>query len=200
MSDYTLYGGARSRAMRVLWLLEELGADYEVVTAAPRSDQVRALNPTGKVPVLVAEGVAIPDSVAIMTYLSDKHGAFTAAPGTIDRALQDAFVQQVNDEIDGVLWAAARHSFILPDEHRVEAVKPSLRWEFARNQGAVSARMDADGPFVAGAEMSIADILLSHCIGWATNAKFDVTDERLLAHNAMMRERPAFKRALAAGS
>jgi glutathione S-transferase len=148
----------------------------------------------------VTEGVAIPDSVAIMTYLSDRHGALTAAPGTIARAFQDAFVQQVNDEIDALLWTAARHSFILPEDQRVEAIKPSLRWEFARNQGAVSTRMNAEGPFVAGAEMSIADILLSHCIGWAVNAKFDVTDERLLAHNAMMRDRPAFKRALAAGS
>jgi len=200
MSDYTLYGGARSRAMRVLWLLEELGADYEVVAAPPRSDEVRAINPTGKVPVLVTEGVAIPDSVAIMTYLSDKHAAFTAAPGTIARAFQDAFVQQVNDEIDGLLWTAARHSFILPEDRRVEAIKDSLRWEFARNQGAVSARMDPDGPFVAGAQMSIADILLAHCIGWAGNARFEVTDPRRVAHNAMMRERPAFKRALAAGS
>lgn len=200
MSDYTLYGGARSRAMRVLWLLEELGADYTVVAAPPRSPEVMAVNPTGKVPVLVAEGVAISDSVAIMTYLSDRHGAFTAAPGTIARARQDAFVQAVNDEIDGVLWTAARHSFILPEEQRVEGVKDSLRWEFARNQGAVSARMDDTGPFVAGAEMSIADILLAHCMGWAGNAKFEVTDARLLAHNAMMRDRPAFKRALAAGS
>ncbi len=200
MTDYTLFGNVRSRAMRVLWLLEELGADYELVAASPQSDAVRAINPTGKVPVLVVDGVAIPDSVAIMTFLTDKHGALTAAPGTVARALQDAFVQQVNDEIDGLLWTAARHSFILPEAHRVEAVKPSLRWEFARNQSAVSARMSAEGPFVAGAEMSMADILLSHCMGWAVNAKFEVTDARLLAHNAMMRDRPAFKRALAAGS
>lgn len=200
MNDYVVFGGARSRAMRVLWMLEELGLEYSVVAASPRSDEVRALNPTGKIPVLVADGVAIPDSVAIMTYLADKHGALTAVAGTVERALQDAFVQAVNDEIDAVLWAAARHSFILPEEHRVAGVKESLRWEFARNQDATAARMHTGGPFVRGAEMTIADILLAHCVGWAGSANFEVTNERLLAHNAMMRERPAFKRALAAGS
>lgn len=200
MSEYTVIGGARSRAMRVLWMLEELGLDYKVVNAMPGSNEVRAINPTGKVPALVEDGVVIPDSVAIMTYLADKHGALTALAGTLQRAQQDAFVQAVNDEIDGVLWAAARHTFILPEEHRVAGVKESLRWEFGRNQDSIATRMNADGPFVMGTEMSLADILLAHCMGWAGAAKFEVTNERLVAHNAMMRDRPAFKRALAAGS
>lgn len=200
MTEYVVIGGARSRAMRVLWVLEELGLAYTVVNAMPGSDEVRAYNPTGKVPALVEDGVVIPDSVAIMTYLADKHVALTAPAGTMARAQQDAFVQAVNDEIDGVLWAAARHTFILPEEHRVAGVKESLRWEFGRNQDAIAKRMDADGPYVMGAEMCLADILLSHCMGWAGAAKFEVTNERLVAHNAMMRARPAFKRALAAGS
>lgn len=200
MTDYVVFGGARSRAMRVLWMLEELGLQYSVVAATPRSEEVRALNPTGKIPVLVEDGVAIPDSVAIMTYLADKHGRLTAKAGTIARAQQDAFVQAVNDEIDGVLWAAARHTFILPEEQRVAGVKESLRWEFSRNQHAIADRMSADGPFVMGTEMSLADILLAHCIGWADSAKFEVTNERLVTHNAMMRDRPAFKKALAVGS
>lgn len=200
MSEYVVIGGARSRAMRVLWTLEELGLEYTVVNAAPRSAEVLAYNPSGKVPALVEDGVVISDSVAIMTYLADKNGALTAKAGTIARAQQDAFVQAVNDEIDGVLWAAARHTFILPEEQRVAGVKDSLRWEFGRNQDAIADRMDADGPFVRGAQMSVADILLAHCMGWAGSAKFEVTNERLLAHNAMMRDRPAFKRALAAGT
>lgn len=200
MTDYVVFGGARSRAMRVLWMLEELGLAYSVVAAMPRSEEVRALNPTGKIPVLVEDGVAIPDSVAIMTYLADKHGALTAQAGTIARAQQDAFVQAVNDEIDGVLWAAARHTFILPEEQRVAGVKDSLRWEFARNQDAIADRMNTDGPFVMGDQICVADILLAHCMGWAESAKFEVTNERLVAHNAMMRDRPAFKRALTAGT
>jgi glutathione S-transferase len=193
---YKIYGSVRSRAMRVLWTLEELGVDYAFMEAAPRSDIARALNPSGKVPFMVVGDAMIPDSVAIMTFLADKHAMLTAPAGTVARALQDSFIQQVNDEIDSLLWAAARHTFILPEDKRVPAVKDSLKWEFSRTQNAVADRMDPDGPFVAGADMSIADILLSHCIGWAANAKFDVTNDRLIAHNEMMRARPAFKEAL----
>ena len=39
------------------------------------------------------------------------------------RAKQDALLHRVNDEIDAVLWTAARHSFILPEAERVPAVK-----------------------------------------------------------------------------
>ncbi|MEJ6391093.1 glutathione S-transferase family protein [Gymnodinialimonas ulvae] len=197
---YQVYGSVRSRAMRVLWTLEELGVDYDFIEAAPRSPEAKAVNPTGKVPFMVADGQMIPDSVAIMTFLADKHGQLTAPAGTLARATQDAFTHQVNDEIDGILWAAARHSFILPEEHRVAALKDSLKWEFARNQDAVAARMNPDGPFVAGDHITIADILLSHCMGWAANAKFDVTNPRLIAHNDMMRARPAFERALKQGA
>jgi glutathione S-transferase len=200
MTKYVLFGSVRSRAMRVMWMLEELGVEYELVGAMPRSDEVRAMNPSGKIPVLVEDGVAIADSVAIITYLADKHGTLTAPAGTLARAQQDAFTCAVNDELDAVLWAAARHTFILPEEHRVPALKDSLRWEFAKNQDGIAAKMSEDGPYVLGAEVSIADILLSHCVGWAGSAKFDVTNARLIEHNAMMRDRPAFKRALAAGS
>jgi glutathione S-transferase len=197
---YKIYGSVRSRAMRVLWTLEELGVNYDFIEAAPRSPEAKAVNPSGKVPFMVAEGVMIPDSVAIMAYLADKHGRLTAPAGTIARATQDAFIQQVNDEIDAILWTAARHSFILPEEHRVDGIKDSLKWEFARNQTSVADRMSPDGPFVAGEQMTIADILLSHCMGWAANAKFDVTNPRLIAHNEMMRARPAFEAALKQGA
>ena len=44
---YKVIGAVRSRTMRVLWMLEEIGAPYEHVAAAPRSDEVTRFNPTG---------------------------------------------------------------------------------------------------------------------------------------------------------
>ena len=60
--------------MRVLWALEELGLEYIHHSAAPRSEQVRALNPLGKIPILVDGDAVLTDSTAILTYLADKHG------------------------------------------------------------------------------------------------------------------------------
>ena len=50
---YTVVGAVKSRAFRVMWMLEELGEDYTVIPAGPRSDEAKKYNPLGKVPALV---------------------------------------------------------------------------------------------------------------------------------------------------
>jgi len=196
--SYKVIGGVKSRALRVLWTLEELGAEYEHVPAMPRSDDVTKFSPAGKIPVLIVDHVPITDSVAIMTYLADRHSALTFAPGTIERARQDSLTHFILDEFDSVLWMAARHSFILPEERRVPEIKDSLKWEFERAQKNLIPRMAEDGPFLMGETMTIADILLAHCGGWAITAKFPIVEEQFRAFVSMMRDRPAFARAMAA--
>lgn len=193
---YKVIGSVKSRTFRVLWILEELGLPYEHVPASPRSEHVVAVNPSGKVPVLIDEGVPITDSTAIIQYLADKHGALTHAAGSLDRARQDSLTQFLLDEFDAALWMAARHSFILPTELRHAGIKDSLRWEFARSQRTLVGRMGA-GPFLMGAAMTVPDIILTHCGNWAETAKFPITEDRLAEYLAGMRRRPAFQRACA---
>ena len=69
---YTVIGTVRTRAARVLWMLEELGLPYTHVAAGPRSDGVTAFNPAGKVPVLKVEGETIWDSLAISVWTSER--------------------------------------------------------------------------------------------------------------------------------
>lgn len=193
---YTVIGSTQSRTARVLWMLEELDQPYEHVPASPRSPGVARFNPAGKVPVLVEDGVPITDSTAIVQYLADKHGALTHPAGTLDRARQDSLTQFLLDEFDAALWMAARHSFILPAELRQAAVKDSLKWEFAQSQTTLVARM-GEGPFLMGAQMTVPDILLTHCGVWAQTAKFPVSEPRLAEYLARMQARPAFRRAMA---
>lgn len=192
---YTVYGKVITRTFRVLWALEEIGAPYKLVAAGPHSDEIRALNTSGKVPVLKVDNEVITDSTAILTYLADKHQALTFPAGTIERARQDALTHMILDEIDAVLWTAARHSFILPEDRRVPDVKDSLKWEFERNLARLSERLE--GPFLMGDRMTIADIICIHCLNWAFSAKFPVGDEKLKAYGKEMRSRDAFKRVVA---
>jgi glutathione S-transferase len=192
---YTVIGTVKSRTLRVLWMLEELGQPYDHVPAPPQSEGVTALNPAGKVPVLVVDNVPITDSTAIIQFLADRHGALTYPAGSIDRARQDSLTQFLLDEFDAALWMAARHSFILPEELRQSAIKDSLKWEFQRSQRALVARM-ADGPFLMGEMMTVPDIILAHCLGWASAAQFPVVEQRLSEYGTAMRARPAFRRAL----
>ena len=194
--ELKVFGSVKSRAMRVIWMLEELEVPFEHVPAAPRSADVMALNATGKVPVLLADGVPITDSTAILTFLADHFGRLTAPAGSLDRARQDSMTQFLLDEFDAVLWMASRHSFVLPEHLRLPAIKDSLKWEMERSQNTLLARMGEDA-FLMGAQMTVPDIILTHCLSWAIAAKFPVETPALVAYAKRMRARPAFKRAAA---
>ena len=191
---YQVIGNVKSRAFRVFWILEELGVEYEHINEGPRSERVKALNPSGKVPVLLIDGEPLTDSCAIMTYLADKHQKMTYPAGTLDRARQDALLHQINDEIDAVLWTAARHSFVLPEDKRVPEVKDSLRWEFERNADRMADCLQ--GEFLMGDEITVPDILLANCLNWAANAKFKIPRQELLDYRKRMISRPSFQRVL----
>ncbi|MGX9355650.1 glutathione S-transferase family protein [Roseobacteraceae bacterium S113] len=189
---YEVLGSVGSRAFRVLWALEELGADYALTPAKPHSDAVRAHNPSGKIPVLLTEGTALTDSSAMMSFLADKHGALTFPAGSVERARQDALTHAILDELDAVLWTAAKHSFILPEDERVPDVKASLKREYERNIARLAEQLE--GPFLMGEMMTIPDIILTHCCNWAVSAKFPASPPALDAYLSAMRARPAFKR------
>lgn len=192
---YTVIGSRATRAFRVLWMLEELAQPYDHVAARPRSDEARAVNISGKVPALRVDDEVLTDSVAIITYLADRHGALTHPAGTLKRARQDALTHLILDEVEGPLWTAARHSFVLPEERRVPQVKPSLKWEVAQALPRLEAALE--GPFLMGEAMTVPDILLTHCLGWAERAGFDAPGEALDAYRARMQARAPFQKAAA---
>ena len=192
---YEVIGGTQSRAFRVMWMLEELEQPYKHTAAKPHSPEALAANPSGKIPALRDGDACMVDSTAILTYLADKHGKLTYPAGTVDRARQDGMTHMVLDELDAVLWTAARHSFILPEDKRVPEVKDSLKWEFTRNIERLADNME--GPFLMGEQMTIADIIAAHCLNWAYSAKFEIDQPKLLAYAKVMRSRDAFKRAAA---
>ncbi|EEB82997.1 glutathione S-transferase family protein [Roseobacter sp. GAI101] len=190
---YKVIGATKSRALRVMWMLEELGEPYEHIACGPRSDEAKQYNPSGKIPALVDGDDVLTDSVAIMQYLADKHGKLTAPAGTPARARQDAMTFWLIDEMDAILWAAAKHSFVFPEEQRVPEIKDSLKSEFARAAKILSDRLE--GPFLMGDSITVPDLLATHCINWSIGAGFPSVDDKLGAWAKSTRERPAFKAA-----
>ena len=83
-----------SRSQRVLWLLEELGMDYEVrryerdpktMLAPP---ELKKVHPLGKAPVIDDNGCIVAETGAIIEYLVDKAGGKLGAPGKRDDFLR----------------------------------------------------------------------------------------------------------------
>ena len=63
-----LYGNARSRATRCLWMLEETGEPYELVQTSVRTDDLQSpayfkLNPNGRIPTLVDGEIVLWESM-----------------------------------------------------------------------------------------------------------------------------------------
>jgi glutathione S-transferase len=74
-----LFGHARSRASRSLWMLEELGIAYEHVPIRPgtesRAAEYLRINPNGRIPALEDDGLVLWESLAINLYLAERHGS-----------------------------------------------------------------------------------------------------------------------------
>lgn len=193
---YTVIGHPRSRALRVLFALEELGLPYELDPRTPQDPAVVALNSTGKIPLLITPEGAISDSVAILTYLADTHGALTHRAGTHARAVQDSITQYIVSEIDAALWLKAKHSFALPEALRVPQVKDTAAAEYTR-AWQVLAEQKGDRPFLAGDILTVPDILASHCAGWGLTAKMPRPEGPIWDWLKSLHKRPASLRAIA---
>ena len=191
----TLIGSPKNRSFRVLWMLEELGAEYDVKPVAARSEEILAVNPSGKAPVLLDDDDVVIDSVAIVQYLADKHGKFTASAGTIERAKQDSFTFFAVDDLDGVLWSNAKHAFVLPEELRHPEIKAACQWDIERAMKAFEQRL-GDNQYVMGDEFTVPDLIIGHCAGWMQNAGFAWPDGKVTDYFNRVRNRPAFKKAV----
>ena len=187
---YTVIGTPKTRAVRVIWMLEELGVPYTIDARPPRDPAVIAINPSGKVPVLMVEGHAISDSVAICQFLADKHGMLTFPAGTIERGQQDSFTQFAVDDVESCMWTAAKHTFVLPKELRIAEVKAACKYDFDRAMGCLALRLGAK-TYVMGDTFTVPDLLLGHCAGWAHSMGWTVPGGNVGAYFERLRARPA---------
>lgn len=178
-----LYGVPGTRSARVSWALTELGLDYEFQPVLLRkgegqSEAFQALNPLGKVPVLVDDGQVLTESNAIMTYLADRYGQGRLIPaaGSLQRARHDALAGFAVAELEQPLWLAARHTFLYPQSYRVAEILPSTRSEWKRaSQALEQTLLPSEGPYALGEMFTVADIALAHVLRWAGNAKYPLT-------------------------
>src|SRR5205807_9716081 len=141
----TIYGVARSRAARVLWMAKELGLDYEhakvdFATGETRAPAHLALNPNGHVPVIDDDGFILWESMAINLYLAKKYGAGGLYPSRIEdeaRAWQWSFWGVT--EVERPVLTALFNRAILPENQRdpnaADAAEKTLAQPFAVLEG-----------------------------------------------------------------
>ena len=199
---YTLYGFPKTRAFRITWALEELGLEYDyhlvnIKTLEQRTAEFRAVSPTGKIPLLGTPNGILSDSAAILQYLAHCHGEPLLHSSLSDIELGRVLEMQMflATELEQPLWLAAKHTFALPEEHRVEGAVNTAAWEYQKALS-IFATMLGDRPFVGGDHFSYADIYAAHTLNWAKGAGMACEFEHVTQYHAKMVARDAYASAV----
>jgi len=202
MARFRLHHAPRTRASSILWLLEELGADYELVShkledGTHKRPEFLAINPLGKIPTLEDRGpagdwvgVALNETAAIAVYLVDAHPKAGLAPaiGTPGRAGYTMLMQYGS----GILEPA------MMDQVAPRATAPAnpaaVGWPTLDVAVARLDAMLARGAWLAGDAFSAADIVVGGTLRWCVGWKLVRPSPRLIEYLAALDARPARQR------
>jgi glutathione S-transferase len=196
-----LYGYRNGRTLRAQWTLEEAGTPYEYVEVdmmrgEGREPSFLQLNPSGKVPVLVDDGMVITESAAICMHIAEKYPRSGLLPptGTPERTDTYRWISFVLTELDAPLWTMAKHRFGLPKDRRVPEVIETAAWEFGVAAKVLETGL-AQRSFLVGNSLTVADILAGHTLLWAKSARVALGSDALEAYLLGLSTRDALHRA-----
>jgi len=195
-----LYFAPRTRSVRILWLLEELGLPYELERVEFRPPAKRFFaqdTPTGKLPTIVDGEVVMCESGAIAEYILERYGEGRLAPpiGSPKRA---AFLQWLHfaestafPPLGIVVWLTLYRDDAASHRAIVEDARARAAMGFKYVEDALG-----DAPYLLGDEFSAADIMMGFTL--AAAQLLGVVDDgypRLNAYVARLQARPAFQKA-----
>jgi len=158
-----IYGIARTRAFRAIWVAKELGLDYEHIPieigdSGAKTAEYLAVNPNGRLPAIDDDGFVLWESLAITLYLAKKHGTGRLYPATLeDEARTWQWSLWALNEVDRGVNIWSLHAVRLPPEDRdpaklAEALKVLVK-PFKVLDGALAER-----PYLLGGAFTIADL------------------------------------------
>ncbi len=207
-----------SRSQRVLWLLEELGVDYEVkryerdpkTMRAPAS--LRSVHPLGKSPVITENGLTVAESGAIVEYLIERHGRGRLIPpaGTPERlrytywlhfAEGSAMTPLLLALVFGRLPRQPMPFFVRPIARGIcgKVLQTLVEPQLGAQQEFMEAEL-AKSTWFAGEEFTGADLQMSFVVeASAARGGLDKGRPQLMAWLDRIHARPAYQRALERG-
>ncbi|MEM9533296.1 MAG: glutathione S-transferase [Pseudomonadota bacterium] len=190
-----LYWTPRTRSSRVVWMLEELGVDYERVHVDLSSDEAkanaefRAASPMGKVPAIVDGEVRMADSAAIAIYLADRYASGTLAPAP-DHQDRGAYLY----------WMIYSPGVIEPAmAEKITGTEPrpsSFGWGSFDLMVQTLAQAVADREWLLG-DFSAADVMVGSSAAYLKLFGMLPDDSGLDAYIERCMARPAYQKALA---
>ncbi len=198
-----LYGCPRSRSLRAVWALEEAGVQYDyrfvnLSAGEGRQPAYLALNPGGKVPLLIDGDLTLTESFAICSYVGDCHPDSGLVPplGSTERAQYNRWCAFVIGELEQPLWTLGKHRFALPEKVRVPDIQATAAWEWSKAVAVLAQGLGTRDTMV-GAGFTAADILVAHTLAWARAFEVPLEHSSLTDYADRVLARPACARAQA---
>ncbi|NCH53965.1 glutathione S-transferase N-terminal domain-containing protein [Cronobacter muytjensii] len=163
-----IYTYPKSRSLRVLWTLEELGVNYESIKAdiLCETPAVASPHPCGKVPFLVDGDVSVCETLAICTYICEKYAGSTLYPtDPARRAAVNSWISFALTDLESPVWNLLKQLLFVPEAQRAA---PLLEYFRAGATQAVAMATPAHHtPWIAGDDFTLADIFMTHTLLWA---------------------------------
>jgi glutathione S-transferase len=198
-----LYHSAQSRSTRPRWLLEEIGAPYDLVRVdmgkqEHKTPQYLQIHPHGVVPALVDGDLVLMESGAICAYLADKFPAPRLAPavGTPERGRYYQWMFYTMATLEPPLMQVFMNTVMLPEAQRSAAQAEEGRTKF-REVAEVITNALAGKPFLLGEQFSAADVMIGSTIVWAQMLGLLAEWPALAEYGQRLSSRPALQRAFA---
>jgi glutathione S-transferase len=188
-----------SRSQRILWLLEELGTEYDIVpyqrdavtNLAP--PELKGPHPLGKSPLIEDDGLQVAESGAIIQYLCERHGGGAWLPPT-----------DGEDHVRHLEWMQfGESSFFVPVMLKLmtgrlgEAaapIMPRIDEQLAAHVAFMEGGLNEHGHFV-GSDWTAADVLMSFPAEIAVMQGFGPQSPKTVAFVEAIHARPAWQRA-----
>lgn len=190
-----LYEFAPTRSIRVRWVLQELGVEFEAISINLRAGEHRrpaflAINPAGKLPVLVDGEHIITESGAIALYLAEKYPDRHFIPTDLTlRSQLYRWLFFTVTELEQPLWRISRHTGLYPEKLRLPAEIPLAQQDFT-SMAIVLENHLLGQQFVVGEHVTVADFVLAYTLDWANEIQLLDPFPTLVAYMERMYERP----------
>jgi glutathione S-transferase len=187
--------------MRVIWMLEEMGLDFEVEKIAfpPTDPTFLEANPTRTLPLFIDGAVRLTESIAILQYLAERHGPTELSVKGSESGFPDylQFLEVGEATLATPLTATVRTRFMAPEDQKANWTVENCRAVFLDRLQLVSQQLTAHA-YMAADRFTAADISVGYALGFGEGLRLaENYDPSLVEYWKRLQARPAYQRAMA---
>ena len=197
-----LWGSGTARTLRPIWIAEELGLDYDLVSFGPRTgetltEEFTELNPKQKIPLLQHGSFFLTESLAICRYLQNTFPSNNLyIPEKLsDIAKEDEWSSFIYGEIDETTLYVMRRHYDLKEIYGDSPVVVEACREYLLRQFKVLENHLSKNKTILNGGFGLVDIFLITCLDWAIFYEFKLTENLSLYRESIIK-REAYKKAM----